>query len=105
MAFYHKWNVKNDFTYVLKFVLLISDGQYGVNWLTLWIREIRASNCDCSILTYLFGINILRRHSITNWTRREGEGVSRNSTLGHVTKGRCHVKCPQLSTRGGMRSK
>ena len=26
--------------------------------------------------------------------------VSRKSTLGHVTKGRYHVKCPQLSTQG-----
>ena len=34
-----------------------------------------------------------------------GEGVSRKSTLGHVTKGRYHVKYPQLSTRGGMGSK
>ena len=33
-------------------------------------------------------------HSITTWTRRRG--ASRKSTLGHVTKGNYHVKCPQL---------
>ena len=26
MALYHKWDVKNDFAYVLKFFSLISDG-------------------------------------------------------------------------------
>ena len=26
MAFYHKWDVKNDFVYVLQFFSLISDG-------------------------------------------------------------------------------
>ena len=31
MAFYHKWNVKNGFTYVLQFFSLISDGLGGVN--------------------------------------------------------------------------
>ena len=30
MAFYHKWNVKNDFAYALKFFSLISDGLGGV---------------------------------------------------------------------------
>ena len=33
--------------------------------------------------------------------QEEGVGVSRKSMLGHVTKGRYHVKYPQLSTRGG----
>ena len=33
--------------------------------------------------------------------KRRRKGVSRKSTLGHVTKGRYHVKCSQLSTRGG----
>ena len=31
--------------------------------------------------------------------QEEGEGASRKSMLGHVTKGRYHVKFPQLSTR------
>ena len=43
----------------------------------------------------------IRGHSITTWTRRGWEEVSRKSTLVHVTKGRYHVKYPQLSTRGG----
>ena len=43
----------------------------------------------------------LRGHSITTGTRRGGKGVSRKSMLDHVTKGRYHIKCPQLSTRGG----
>jgi hypothetical protein len=33
--------------------------------------------------------------------KNRGGGVSRKSMLGHVTKGRYYVKCPQLSTRGG----
>ena len=45
---------------------------------------------------------LLRDHSITTWTRGGGEGFSGKSTLGHVTKDRYHVKCPQLSTRGGV---
>ena len=43
----------------------------------------------------------IRGHSITTWTRRGWEEVSRMSTLGHVTKGRYHVKYPKLSTQGG----
>ena len=31
MALYHKWDVKNGFTYVLKFFSLISDGLGGVS--------------------------------------------------------------------------
>ena len=30
MASYHKWDVKNDFVYVLQFFSLISDGLEGV---------------------------------------------------------------------------
>jgi hypothetical protein len=30
MAFYHKWDVKNGFTFVLQFFSLISDGFGGV---------------------------------------------------------------------------
>ena len=30
MASYHKWDVKNDFAYVLQFFSLISDGLDGV---------------------------------------------------------------------------
>ena len=30
MALYHKWNVKNDFTFVFQFFSLISDGLGGV---------------------------------------------------------------------------
>ena len=30
MALYHKWDVKNDFAYVLQFFSLISDGLGGV---------------------------------------------------------------------------
>ena len=31
MALYHKWDVKNDFAYVLQFFSLISDGLDGVS--------------------------------------------------------------------------
>ena len=34
-----------------------------------------------------------------------GEGVSRKSTIGQVTKGRYHVKYPQFSLEGGGGSK
>ena len=34
MALYHKWNVKNDFAYVLQFFSLISDGLRSVHHLT-----------------------------------------------------------------------
>ena len=30
MALYHKWDVKNDFAYVLQFFSIISDGPVGV---------------------------------------------------------------------------
>ena len=40
-------------------------------------------------------------HSITTWIKKGGEVISRKSMLGDVTKGRYHVKCSQLSTRGG----
>ena len=33
MALYHKWNVKNDFAYLLTFFSLISEGLGGVCWL------------------------------------------------------------------------
>ena len=40
--------------------------------------------------------------SLNNYMdKKRGEGVSRKSMDGHVKKGRYHVKCPQLSTRGG----
>ena len=32
MALYRKWDVKNDFAYVLQFISLISDGLGGVQW-------------------------------------------------------------------------
>ena len=35
MAFYHKWDVKNDFAYVLQFFSLISDSLGSVAWVTL----------------------------------------------------------------------
>ena len=46
-------------------------------------------------------MRLLRGHSIITWTRRrEGVGgLSRESTLGHLTKSRYYVKCSKLSTR------
>ena len=35
--------------------------------------------------------------------KKREEGVSRKSTLGHVTKDRDHEKCQRLSARGGER--
>ena len=32
MALYHKWDVKNDFAYVLQFFSLISDSLGSVRW-------------------------------------------------------------------------
>ena len=82
---------------MLIFFLLISDGQWcelgDFVDIAILVREIRASNWIVPYLPVKY-----KCHSITKWTRREGEGVSRNSRLGHVTKGRCHAKCPQLST-------
>ena len=49
-----------------------------------------------NISYFSFFTNEVRGHSITTWTRREDDRVSRKSTLGHVTKGRNHVNCPQL---------
>ena len=42
MILCHKWDVKNDFAYVLQFFSLISDGLGGVNYfgsIVLCIRE------------------------------------------------------------------
>ncbi len=41
MALYHKWDVKNDFAYVLQFFSLISDGLGGVKQLTFWSKEYK----------------------------------------------------------------
>ena len=57
------------------------------------------SEISVHILDSFVVVSSLRGHSITTWTRKGG-GVSRKSSLGHVTKGRYHEKCPQLSTRG-----
>ena len=62
---------------------------YGGN--VLIIGHMTCSKC----VTFL-----LSGHLITTWTKR-GEGISIKSMLGHVIKGRYHVKFPQLSTRGG----
>ena len=43
---------------------------------------------------------VLRGQSITKWTIRKGGRVSRRSIRDHVTKGRHHEKCPQLSRQG-----
>ena len=43
----------------------------------------------------------IRGHSLTTWTRRGGKGISRNSNLDHMIKGRFHVKCTLLFTQGG----
>ena len=44
MALYHKWDVKNDFAYVLQFFSIISDGLGGVTYirplLISWFRAI-----------------------------------------------------------------
>jgi hypothetical protein len=64
----------------------------------LTIHEYNAlSNSDSSISS---------KGSFNNYVdKKRGEGVSRKSMLCHVTKGRYHVKCPQLSTRGERVSK
>ena len=49
-----------------------------------------------NISYFSFFTNEVRGHSITTWARKEGEWVSRKSTLGHVTKSRNHVNCRQL---------
>ena len=36
MALYHKWDVKNDFAYVLQFFSLISDSLGSVSSRRLW---------------------------------------------------------------------
>ena len=58
-----------------------------------------------NISYFSFFTNEVRGHSITTWARKEGEWVSRKSTLGHVTKGRNHVNCPQffVCSGGGFR--
>ena len=42
------------------------------------------------------------RGTFNNYVDEKGEGVTTMSSHGHVKKGRCHVKCPQLSTLGGV---
>ena len=41
----------------------------------------------------------IKGHSITTWTKmgRDEEGVSRKSMLGHVTKGRYHLKLQNVN--------
>ena len=51
MAFYHKWDVKNGFAYVLQFFSLISDGLGGVRGeggqksQKTWQRSLRTAPC------------------------------------------------------------
>jgi hypothetical protein len=40
MAFYYKWDVKNDFPYVLQFFSLISDGLGSVNFFISFIQHL-----------------------------------------------------------------
>ena len=40
MALYHKWDVKNDFAYVLQFFSLISDGLGGVTGQSCIRKEV-----------------------------------------------------------------
>ena len=56
-----------------------------------------------NISYFSFFTNEVRGHSITTWARKEGEWVSRKSTLGHVTKSRNHVNCRQLLLFGWRR--
>ena len=65
---------------------------YGIGFTSFYSSSMIISN------SYLH--RNLGGYSITTWRRKKREGVSTKSTLGHVTKGRYHVKCPQLSTRG-----
>ena len=68
------------------------------------LRLQRDSNSWSPVYLTGAGIISFRGHSITiKCGQEEGgrEGVSRKSTIGHVTKVRYNVKCPQLSTRGG----
>ena len=39
MALYHKWDVKNGFTYVLQFFSLISDGLGGVTKVDVRVND------------------------------------------------------------------
>ena len=50
MALYHKWDVKNDFSYVLIFFSLISEGLSGVQGERNFIKDIFSKN----LLLYTF---------------------------------------------------
>ena len=76
-------------------------GADNVYCLPLSVFQLKGKHCqkthcrDGVVDTFgpcLLSINVLRGHSITKWTKREG--VSRNSLLGHVTKG------PLVHSRG-----
>ena len=69
-----------------------------------WFQSAQVAVSDLlSVQKWLVKICV-RAHSITTWTRKRGRrSVSRQSMLGHVKKGRNHVKCSQLSTRVGGR--
>ena len=56
MALYYKWDVKNDFAYMLQFFSLISDALSGVGkylkknmWLDVWIEAL-LKNPDYTII-------------------------------------------------------
>ena len=64
-----------------------------------WFQSAQAAVSDLlSVQKWLVKICV-RAHSITTWTRKRGGGSVENTC--HVKKGRNHVKCSQLSTRGG----
>ena len=44
MALYHKWDVKNDFAYVVQFFLLISDSLGSVIWSLIYFFIYANSN-------------------------------------------------------------
>ena len=64
MALYHKWDVKNDFTFVLQFFSLISDGLGGVNGVykihTLYIIKFRSVDVIlCTLANLLVQIRLI----------------------------------------------
>ena len=54
MALYHKWDVKNGFTYVLTFFSLISDGLGGVQFLYQYNFSRKKSKDVSVVLLYTY---------------------------------------------------
>ena len=87
MAFYNKWDVKNDFTYVPQFFSLISDGLGGVGWLfNQWIIFFGKPGIEMRKKTLQIAVGFTRKPEMDGLDVGAGKIFSRSMALLNRTK-------------------